>query len=127
MDVDLPGDGRIGVSSWAAHAADGGRGSAGVPRARAVFKREFRAVSCECAGQLLFDGGDQLHDRNVRDSVEIDSGFDSREILADRNADRLVSTDFIFSGCGAESHGATVVRVQRLRAAADLPWQARPG
>src|ERR1700730_11601343 len=124
MDVDLPGDGRIGVSSWAAHAADGGRGSAGVPSAWAVFGREFRAVPCECAGQLLFDGGDQLHDRNVRDSVEIDSGFDSREILADRNAFRPLDSDFIFSRCGAENHGALAVRVHRFRAAADLSWQA---
>ena len=91
------------------------------------FGREFRAVPCECAGQLLFDGGDQLHDRNVRDSAEIDSGFDSREILADRNAVRPLDSDFIFSGCGAENHGATAVRVHRLRAVADLPWQARPG
>src|ERR1700732_4654446 len=58
---------------------------------RAMGDSAFRS------GLLLSDGCDQFHDWNVRDSSEVDFGFDSREILADRNAVRAFDPDFIFS------------------------------
>ncbi len=51
-------------------------------------------------------------------------GFDSREILADRDALGAFDPDFVLSGSSAENHGATAVRIHRIRAAADLSWQA---
>ncbi len=45
--------------------------------------REFRSFHDWRARQLFPDGGDQFHDRHLRDSAEIDSRADSREILVD--------------------------------------------
>ncbi len=59
-------------------------------RCRAGLAPEFLPVFPGGAGQLLSDGRDQFYDRHVRDSAEIHSRVDSREILVDRVASGLL-------------------------------------
>jgi len=62
------------------------------PGAKAGVGRRFLTFFGRGAWQLLSDGRDQLHDRDLRNSAEIDPGAHSREILADRVTFRIVDS-----------------------------------